>query len=321
MTIERPRRPFRCTTALLVSLIALSGCNPGLYKKPAEDFRTASTALEDTYFLEWELSNRATIERGDLEDQIAIWLAPSGVSSRQIESVTARMTERRQTDIHEQLRPLREQAFNVMHAYANTLVSLSSDEPTQRIQSELTGLIGDVSGALEGATKLGADAEAVQKFAGPLQQYVGVLNEIIGLIASVLREQAIVETIGRSNESIVDLLTVLKGEAKAAEENALRQTREARVSIERFSQHDKFQAASNDLKATVAQRTAELKTIEQQILEQDIAALFDAAIKAQGALVEKAVLDEPGDWTLKITRFKEQVITTQTAIVKIRAEM
>lgn len=324
MKIKRPFHQIYSTAVLLVSVLALGACNPALYKRPAEDFQAASTTLRSTYFLEWEISNKAQIERRDLDDQVAIWISPAGVPTAELDKVSKKMAERRQKDIHEQLRPLREQAFNALDGYASTLVSLSSDEPTKRIQSELSSLVKDLNGTLDAADKLnlvGSVLSKSQKFTGPLQQYVGVLNEIIGLISNVIRERAIIETIGKSNESIIDLLSILKEEAAAAEKNALRQTTSAKEDINGFMSHAKFQQASNNTKAAVLKRRAELEAIEHQIKNQDIASTFDAAMKAQGALVEKAMLKDPGDWTVRIKQFREQVVATKTAIEKIKSEM
>lgn len=320
-----PRFFSICFSAiLLVSVFALNGCNPTLYKRPAQDFQAASATLKGAYFLEWEISNQAQIERGDLEDQIQIWSSPAGISNNELARVSSRMAERRQEDIHEQLRPLREQVFNVLDGYASTLVSLSSGDPTERIQSELNGLVTDLKGTIDAAGKLNLVGDALsqlQKFTGPLQQYVNVLDEIIGLVSSILRERAIIETIGRSNEPIIDLLTVLKEEAAAAKENALRQTTFAKKGIDEFMSHAKFQQASNDTKAEILKRRAELESIEKQIASQEIELVFDAAMKAQGALVEKAMLKDPGDWTIRIKRFREQVDATKAAIEKIKSEM
>lgn len=332
MKINRLSHPIYSTAVLLVSVLALSSCNPAMYKKPAEDFQVASAALRDAYFLEWDISNQAQIERGDTEDQVQIWALSSDDPNtsladairEELNRMSAQMAKRRQEDIHEQLRPLREQAFNVLDGYASTLVSLSSDEPTERIKTELGGLAADLNSTLDAANKLslvGDTLNKLQKYTGPLQQYVGVLNEIIGLVSSVMRERAIVETIGKSNESIIDLLGVLKEEATVAEENARRQTASAKEIINEYMLHKKFLQASNDTKATVLKRKAELEAIELQIANQDIASVFDAAVKAQGALMEKAVLKDPGDWTIRIKRFREQVNATKRAIEKIKTEM
>jgi hypothetical protein len=309
---------------LFVSVIILSGCNPGLYKRPAEDFRTASTTLKELYFLEWELSNKALIERADIEDQIVIWSAPEGVPFMEIDRVSKKMADRRAEDVHDELRPLREQAFNALDGYASTLVSLSSKEPTARIQSELNGVVDDINGTLEVLGKLKLTEDAIiksQKFSGPLQQYVGVINEIIEIVSSIIRERAIIETIGKSNESILELLSILKEEAVEAEKNALKQISLSLESINNYMSHEKFQQANNATKAMLAKRKAKLVTIESQIKDQNIAGTFSSAAKAQGALVEKAMLKNPGDWTLRIKQFREQVIATRMAVENIKLEM
>jgi hypothetical protein len=204
------------------------------------------------------------------------------------------------------------------------LVSLSSDEPTERIQTELDGLVEDINNTLvmvSGLNLVGDALSQFNKYSGPLHKYVGILKEIIGVVSGVIRERAIIETIGKSNESIIDLLGILREEAEWAEENALRQTTIAKEGINKLMDHDKFLQASNDTKATVLKRKAELEAIEKQIAGQDIASVFDAARKAQGALVEKAMLRDPGDWTVRIRFFREQVEAMKRAMEKVKSEM
>ncbi len=306
---------------LICCTMLLCACNPAQYKGPAEDFQTASADLRRAYFLEWEISNQARIRHQDLEDQIAILNAPSGAN---IAPFISKMAARRQKDIHEHLRPLREKAFSALQGYADILVSLASDESTEAITLEMTGLVGDISKVLETAKDIKSTANPVTKvgqFSGPLQQYVGVLNEIIGLVSKVIRERAIVQTIGKCNNTILELLSVLKTEAIAAQDNAMRETHNAKQAIEMFMDKPAFKSASNDSRASIAQRVAELTAIEKRIERTAIADAFDAVVKAQGALIEKAVVDKPADWAFRIRSFREQVSSTKAAIESIRSEM
>lgn len=321
-----PRAISGTSKAFLIGCVVfIAACNPSVYKKPAENFRTATTSLKDAYFIELDLSNKARIERGDLEDQIAIWGAPINVVSEStILQVSDNMKKRRQGDIHEQLKPLRKQAFAALEGYSGVLVSLASDEPTEEIVSELNGLVQDIEGVLKMArtmTIAAAHADKLTNFVGPLQQYVGVLNEVIRLASSLIRERAIVKTIGKSNDSIVELLTVLKSEAGDARENTKSQIKKARENLEGFIGGTKLANANNESKAEIAKRIAELQVLEDQINDVDIERAFDAALKAQGALVRKAFMKDPKDWVLQIQAFRERVTATKEAIEKIKSEI
>ncbi|WP_177421164.1 hypothetical protein [endosymbiont of Lamellibrachia barhami] len=198
---------------LLFFSLFLTACDPSQYQKPAEDFLAATVTLRQVYFLEMDLSNKANIERRDMEDQIAIWGAPPGIDHQSIERVINKMTERRRSDIHEALKPLRKKAFAAIEGYAQTLVNLASGESTEAIVSELNGLVQGIEGVVAKASKISAlsDRSAkMAKLAGPLKQYAGILKEVIGLVSDVVREQAIIQTIGRSNKSVTKLLSVLK---------------------------------------------------------------------------------------------------------------
>jgi len=313
---------LRLTTLGLTVLLV--GCNPALYRQPAEDFHAGSTALRDVYFGEWDLSNRAFIERADLEDQVALWQAPVQIPAPEVARISERMSERRQSDVHENLRPLREQAFATLEAYARTLVNLASDVPTDAVTSELTGLASDIRRVVDQAAELkqiGDVAAKAKRFTGPLEQYVAVVNSVIEIVSSVLRERAIVETIGASNEAVLELLSVLKSEAQAARDNALHQIGESRGQLEAFAQAPTFARASNELRADVAKRTAVLSALEAQVREHDVEAAFDAARVAQGALVQKALLRDPGDWAARVRQFREQVEATRAAVDGTRNDL
>ena len=99
------------------------------------------------------------------------------------------------------------------------------------------------------------------------------------------------------------------------------QTSAVKNTISKLTSHARFQQASNDTKASILKRAAELEVITQQITELDIASVFELAVKAQGALVEKALLKKPGEWTVKIKQFKDRVTETKIAIEKIKVEM
>jgi len=304
--------------AVFISCIFLiSACNPSVYRKPSEDFLTASATLRQAYFLEWELSNRARIERGDLEDQIAIWVAPPGLDESFIAPVVKKMAERRQEDIHRALRPLREKAFSTIEGYAGVLVSLSSDEQTEAIVTELNSMVEDIKGVLEAAKqieKISGQVQKVESFTGPLVQYAGVLNEIIRLVSDTVRYQAIRQTIVRSNDSILELLYLLKTEAVWANDNARTEIKNTRQVLESFLQKPHFADIQNAQKAAIAQRIAQLEAIEAQIMNDDINTAFDAAVKAQGALVKSTLLNDPSNWAVQIEAFKKRVEDTKEAI-------
>lgn len=301
-----------------------TACNPSIYKRPSEDFLNASVSLRQAYFLEWELSNRARIERGDLEDQISIWLAPAGVDKSYIEPVSENMAARRQEDIHQALRPLREKAFSTLEGYAGVLVSLASDEQTEAIVTELNGMVQDIKDVLEAAKtieKISGQVKKVESFTGPLAQYVDVLNEIIRLVSDLVRYQAIRQTIVRSNDSVLEILYVLKTEAVWAKDNARAQIRNTREVLEGFLEKPRFSDVQNTHKAAIAQKIAALKAIEQQIMNDDINTAFDAAVKAQGALVKSTLLTDPSDWAVHIRAFKKRVEDTKEAIERVADAM
>lgn len=316
--------PVVFKTIIFFCILFFAACNPSVYRRPSEDFLTASVLLREAYFLEWELSNKALIERGDLEDQIAIWVAPAGIDKSYIEPVLKKMSTRRQEDIHEALRPLREEAFSMLEGYAGVLVSLSSDDQTESIVTELNGMVKDINKVLEAAKaikEVSKHVEKIESFTGPFAQYVGVLNEIIRVVSSVVRYQAIRQTIIKSDDTVLEMLSLLKTEAVLAKDNAQKEIKEARKVLEGYLGKPVFANIHNTHKAAIAKRIAELKAIGDQIMKDDISTAFDAATKAQGALVKSTFLKDPSDWVVQIRAFKKRVEDTKAAVEAVTSEM
>jgi hypothetical protein len=315
--------PHRFMALVAVCTFTLTACSPAVYKKPAEDFRNTAISLKQAYFIELELSNKAQIERDDLEDQIVIWNSKFDLPFEEIEKLSKKMADRRKKDLHEELKPLREKAFAAIEGYAGVLVSLASGEQTEAVITEVNGLVQDINGVLETVGKLDALAKQSQSiigFTGPLQQYVGVLTEVIRLVSDVVRERAIVKTIVKSDEPVIGLLTVLKGEAVTARENTRLQMKNVRQDLSPFLKTDN---SNKVFRAEITKRMAEITAFEEQInlKENDISNAFDAVIKAQKALLQKAFLNDQTDWGARIREFRERVKSIRDAMEKIKAEM
>lgn len=309
---------------LLGFTVFITGCNPAAYKIPAQNFHAGTVALKEAYFLEWDISHRATIDEGDLEDHISLWGMPDGGDASDVQRVSDEMAARRTTDIHEGLRPLREQAFAALEGYAETLVSLASDEPTEAIVSELNGLVQDINDVLTIVSKtesLKRHADKVEAYVGPLQQYLDVLTEVLRLVSGIIRERAIIQTIGQSNDSVLALLSVLKSEAIMARENTYFQIETAREALDTFLASPPGQNVTNATKATIAEKIAGLQALEDRIRQSRTEEAFDLAVEAQGALIKKAVLKNPTDWAIQIRQFREKVAAIKRTLETIDSEM
>lgn len=314
-------RPF-VTRLLLCLVLGSAGCTPSAYKAPAEEFLAGTRSLREIYFAEWDIANKARIQRADLDDQVVIWTAPPAVANgTEIARLRERMAKRRTEDVHDQLRPLREQAFAVLEGYGSTILGLASDESTESLVSELNGLAGDVQATVRaaGQLKLAADAAArAASFLGPLQSYVQVVNELVRGISSVLREQAIHETIGRSNRPIVDLLNVLKTEALLAKARAESELKAARHRADSFVRHPAFADMAPNVKTTLARDAAKLDALAARYAAVDIDGAFTSALQAQQALVEAAVIGNIEDLRRRMQTFQVQVEKVRQTISQIR---
>ncbi|MHC4553022.1 MAG: hypothetical protein ACYSUT_09710 [Planctomycetota bacterium] len=307
-----------------ISALSMIGCNPEVYRKPAEDFHTATVSLKEAYFLEWELSNTAMIQRANLEDEISIWTAPPNIDNPFIQKVSEKMKQRQLEDVHGPIRPLREKAFAALEGYAEILVYLASNEPTETIVTEINALVKDIEGVLDTVSKIedfAKYADEIGEFTGPLQEYLGILSELTQLISSIARERAIVQTIGDSNDSVLELLKILKEEAVVANENTQLQIINSVTLLDSLPQKPGYADIDNVNKATIAKRTADLKTLQEKIGQVHTESAFDAAAKAQAALVKKAYMRDTDDWAEQIREFKNKVTIIKENIEKIESEM
>jgi hypothetical protein len=305
----------------------LFACNPTIYKKPAEDFLQGTVSLRQAYFLEHDLSNKAMLERDDVETLTAIWASKKSFTPDQINENSETMVVNRQeylTDF-EDLRELRQKAFSTVEDYAGVLVSLASNEATEGIVTELNGLIEDTQQAIALAKNFETIvdyAKHLENLVGPLGQYVGVLNEIIRLVSEVVRTRAIQDTILKSDEAIKEVLEILKTEAELARENTRKQIQETQDHLlNKYMKTRLFSKADNKHKADIAKRLADLNTIEEQINNDDVKKAFDAAIEAQDALVKCALANDPTDWMSQIRSFRKRVELIRAAVEKANENM
>ena len=153
-----------------------------------------------------------------------------------------------------------------------------------------------------------------------MAQYAGVLTEVIRLVSEVVRERAIVTTIVKSDEPVIALLTVLKGEALAARENTRLQMKNVRQALSPFLASER---SGKPFQADIARRMAEITAFEENISlqENDIGMAFEALGKAQRTLLQKAVLNDQADWEARIRAFRERVKAIRDAMEKVKADL
>jgi len=315
---------FAFLPLMILTTLILTGC-PRDFLIPANNLRVATEDLQDVYFLELDISNKARIERGDLEDQIDIWSSfGDEIDVAFLKEMSGKMIARRRTDVPEEIIVLRRQSFAALDGYAFILSSLASETPKLRLKYEINIFKGTIQDTLSSVEGIPSDSEyfnKIKQFKGVLEVYVGVLTEITEIISRVEFEPAIRETIGTASESIITLLRILKQEAVFAETNAIDEIQKSEKILEDYLRSNEFKNASDTLQANLILKIAEFEILQEEIKKQNIAAAFDAALKAQYSLLETRRIPPTNDWTEGVINFRATLAPLKKSIEKINASM
>ncbi len=208
--------PFAFLPLMAVAALFLSGC-PRDYLTPANDLKVATADLQDVYYLELDISNKARIERGDLEDQVNIWsLYGDEIDVPFLLEMSGKMVDRRRKGVNKEIILLRRQAFAAIEGYASILAGLALETPDVRLTAEINTFKATIQNTLsqvDGIPSTSEIHETVKQFSEPLEAFVGDLTSINEIVNKADVEPAIRDTIGTANEAIISLLKVLKQEA------------------------------------------------------------------------------------------------------------
>lgn len=316
--------PFAFFPLIAVAALILSGC-PRDYLIPANDLKVATADLQDVYYLEMDISSKARIERGDLEDQVDIWsLYGDEIDVAFLLEMSGKMADRRRNADDKEIILLRGQAFAAIEGYASILAGLALETPKLRLIAEINafrGTIQDTLSLVDGIPETSEIYNKTRQFKEPMEVFVGNLAAIIDIVSKVEFEPAIRETIGIANESIISLLRVLKQEAVLAESNAIDEMQKSEKIVENFITSKKFKNASDALQANLMIKIAELEILQEKIKEQKISEAFDMAMKAQYSLSEAKMIPPTANWSAGIIDFRTKITSLKRSMESINASM
>jgi hypothetical protein len=315
---------FAFLPLLVLTTLTLTGC-PRDFLIPANNLKVATEDLQDVYFLELEISNKARIERGDLEDQIDIWSSfGDEIDVAFLQEMSGKMVARRRLVVPEEISILRRQSFAALDGYASILASLASETPKLRLKYEINIFKGSIQDTLSSVEGIPSDSEyfnKIKQFSEALEVYVGVLTEITDIISRVEFEPALRETIGTASESIISLLRILKQEAVFAEASAIEEIQKSEQILEDYLKSNKFKNASDTLQANLIIKIAEFEILQDEIKKQNVAEAFDAALRAQYSLMETRRIPPTNNWTEGVIKFRAKLTPLKKSIERINASM
>lgn len=289
MAREESRRyllnpPARVLLACL-AVLCLVGCDPTIFKKPAQDFATELRTLRDGYFTLLKVRREAQYERASSQQKQAYWLQPKlAEDPSEVQKDLAELDRARKRG---QLPPddllVRQRAFDVLDAYAGTILALASNDATESITAELTGLSGDLKALAEVAKSVGVlkdVGEAAESWFPTISGAIGAVQKIMEVVSNVIRANAIRDVVHAAHDPVKKLLEVLEGEAGTARRDALRAYGSALDGVEKTM---KEKIAPADVRNAMEYRMA-LKNAHDGLTS---APQLSAAFKEAGALQDK----------------------------------
>jgi len=320
---------------LVIPLLTLflQGCDPTIYKKPLTDFREANQSMRDAYFLQLNMSDKARVENGLVQEKTSFWIKANPTLD-QIEKYTNKIAKvrKRVTIGDEQTIELRKLAFRTLDIYASTLLSLASDDSTDAIVAEINNLIGDASNVVNHAKslkKIAKLSEEAGKWIGPLSNVVGALTQVAEIVSEYVRNKAIRETIITVDEPVRDLIVLLQSEATQLQNKTIEKYGESEKTLK--EKIKAFEASNNKPGATVkvpvssfqdaAVYLEEIVSMKQELEDaDDIGGIFDDALKSQSALMRKAAMPSYEDWVQSIQKFKNHAHEVKMSLEKLNAQ-
>ncbi len=311
------------TIIVLAAGVFLAACDPGVYKKPVQDFRSANEQLRQAYFLQLEIAREAMLQHFSVQRKRLLWGNPNlkGDPSAAERVADAIAKERERALLNKDLVALRNRAFDTIDAYAGVLLALASDEDTNAIAADLQGLVGDLQQFLNVAKEVQGVSDLATKGAawiGPLGAAVSAFNEILKLVSAVTRSVAIRDTIVTADPAIQELLSVLGEEAAYARTEAQSKYAAAAQALQKQLKAGVVDDAAareiSDMLGLVAAKARQLEGPD------GLKQAFESAREAQAGLVRRAAKPDYNELLGQVRAFKVQVIAVRQALQALRDE-
>lgn len=277
---------------LLILLFAclvftLGACAPTKYKKPVENFNSTTTGSKHIYFDQLKSSHESFTDRYEMKLKLDMLSDDEydyeGQFYKKDKERILGMTK--STSIPKASLEIRARAFKILEYYGKTLKTLASDEKTESLKIELTGLSKDSAKFLktvEGLSDLNESfsfLESISDWAGPIGNAVTVINKVVEIVSDYFREKALKEAIITAHPMVDDLIGLLKKEAVTAaemrENNYFQMVRECKGTLTKIKKMD---AASKYLINNICNEieVVQVKLIDPDELEKAFALVIDS---------------------------------------------
>ncbi len=228
----------------------LGGCAPTKYQKPVENFNSTTAGSKEIYFDQLKSSHESFTDRYEMKLKLDMISNDNydyeGEFYKEDKEKILGMTK--STSIPKTSLEIRDRAFKILDYYGKTLKTLASDEKTEALKAELTGLSEDSAKFLktvEGVSdysKSFSFLESISDWAGPLGDAVTVINKVVEIVSDYFREKALKDAIITAHPMVKDLVGLLRKEAVTAaemrEDNYLQMVRECRGTLTKIKNLD-----------------------------------------------------------------------------------
>jgi hypothetical protein len=268
-------------------VLILGACAPTKYQKPVENFNSTTAGSKKIYFDQLKSSHESFTDRYEMKLKLDMITDDDYDYEGEfyIEDKEKILGMAKSTSIPIASLEIRDRAFKILEYYGKTLKTLASDEKTEALKTELTGLSEDTAkflNTVEGLSDLSESfsfLESISDWAGPIGDAVTVINKVVEIISDYYREKALKEAIITTHPMVEDLVGLFRKEAVTAaemrENNYFQMVRECRGTL---TQIKKLDAASKYLIHNICNEieVIQVKLIDPGELEKPFTLVIDS---------------------------------------------
>lgn len=217
------RHGLRALPVLALCLL-VSACTPTMFQQPVSNFNKATGAAKEVYFAQLERTHQSFVFKTEMNLELGMITRSNfnyqGEYYRGQKKELARL--KTANPILDTSLKVRQGAFEALAYYGQVLQALASDEKLEGLKGEVTGFAKDLQSLSKTIANLKQVSGSLQflgkvsQWAGPLSAAAELLNQVVDIAGKYLRDKAIREAIITSNDSVQELLEVLRKEAVKA---------------------------------------------------------------------------------------------------------
>ena len=291
---SRSRRWLLRTALLLSAGLVVSGCDPGIFRKPVADVKAATTSLRAVYFAQLADGSAAYADREVSGRRLLLWtMGPTRTDPARMKEVAEEIAAAKaKSELKPDFMKARMQAFDAVGNYLDVLAALAADDANASVMAEANGLVKDMQALLDAVKRIQGAADLVgnaERWSQTVGAIVPVFSEVFRLVGAIARYQAIRDMSRQTQDAFASLMELMGTEADKARE----------LTLQKLEDHARFLEGAlartnlaDDAKGDIVARLAELRGQHERVKAAEIPSKLFAQL---AALHSRLVALDQGD--------------------------